>query len=290
MKQKLPYLILVLSLLICSYAIGSDELSPDNPAAVKPVRIVSMNLCTDQLLMLLANPDTILSISHLALERNSSFNADFAIAQGFKVNHNLPEEVISLSPDLIVTGEFQHRAETQLLRQLGYRVETFPVFHNLSEVKKNIQRMATLLHEKKRGEKIISSMDSDLARMLKDVPKESVSAVSYHARGYTQGQNTLMDELMTLAGWHNIANDFAIKGYGQISLESLLLAQPQQLFYSQYAPGTRSQGQIVMDHPVLDKLFQPSRKTGIDSRLLICGGPMNLLALQALIHARNEFQ
>lgn len=254
----------------------------------KPQRIVSMNLCTDQLLLLLAPPERIASVSYLSLEEHSSFVAGQVKALGIPVNHNLPEEVLPLKPDLIVTGQFLHLQETRLLKSLGQRVETFPVFSSLQDVEDNIRHMASLIGEHDRGEKLILDMQDRLATLIRDVPKERISAVSYHARGYTQGKNTLLGELMTLAGWHNIAEDFGIEGYGQIGLEALALAKPQQMIVSEYSPGTRSKGQNYLQHPSLKKLFKRA-PLSIDTRLLICGGPMNLIALETLIKARNEF-
>ncbi len=259
--------------------------APDN----KPERIVSMNLCTDQLLLLLAEPNRIASVSYLSLENHSSFVAAKVKALGLPVNHNLPEEVLPLNPDLIVTGQFLHQQETRLLKSLGQRVETFPVYNSLEDVNKNIRHMAELIGEQNRGERLIKDMEQRLTSMIKDVPSNKIPAVTYHARGYTQGKNTLLGELMTLSGWHNIAEDFAIEGYGHIGLEALALAKPQQMIISEYSPGTRSKGQEYLQHPALRRLFKHREPLSIDTRLLICGGPMNLIALETLIKARNEF-
>lgn len=280
-NMKLKHLIPPMLLLISSVSMAA----PDR----KPERIVSMNLCTDQLLLLLADPENIASVSYLSLEEHSSFVAGQVKALGLPINHNLPEEVLPLNPDLIVTGQFLHQQETRLLKSLGQRVETFPVFKSLHDVNKNIMHMAELIGEQDRGKKLILDLNDRLATLLRDVPSERIPAVSYHARGYTQGKNTLLGELMHLAGWHNVATDFSIDGYGQISLEELVLAKPQKMIVSEYSPGTRSKGQEYLQHPVLKKLFHQQDPISIDTRLLICGGPMNLIALETLIKARNEF-
>lgn len=257
--------------------------------AEKPGRIVSMNLCTDQLLLLLADADKILSVSYLSLQENSSFYVDKVKAAAYPVNHNLPEEVIPLNPDLIVTGQFLHQHETRLLRKLGFRVVTFPVTSSLHDAKNAIRKMAELLGEHERGENIIRQMNMKQEALLTDVSDVTVPAIYYQARGYTQGRDSLLGELIALSGWHNVAQDLAIKGYGQISMEDLIKAQPQQLIVSEYAPGTRSLAQQYLNHPVLARLFVDREPVRLDTRHLICGGPMNLLALEQLIKARNAF-
>jgi len=255
--------------------------------AQKPQRIVSMNLCTDQLLLLLADVETIQSISYLALEPHSSYMADEAKQYKLKVNHAIPEEIISLKPDLIVTGSFRHKAQTRILRELGHEVVTFPIINSLDDVWNNIRKMATLIHQVARGEAMIAAMQVRLKSLQSATPQNKIPALVYHTRGYTQGANTLMNELMSLSGWHNIALDYNIQGYRQIGLEEILLSQPKQLITSEYSPGTRSIGQQVLQHPVLEKLFPPAQRVSIDSRLLICGGPMNLEALAKLVEARH---
>ncbi|HBR96569.1 MAG TPA: cobalamin ABC transporter substrate-binding protein [Gammaproteobacteria bacterium] len=272
------------TLLACAFAL-SMSLAHASPA--KPQRVVSMNLCTDQLLMLLADPERIASVSYLSTEPDSSFVADKVLAAGYPLNHNRVEEIIPLQPDLIITGQYLHLQEAQLLRTLGFRVETFPVFNNLADVKANIQRLADLLGEPQRGKDMIAAMDARLDTLLQAVPKAPRPALSYHARGYTQGSNTLLHELMQLAGWHNIAADLGIQGYGPIDLESLVLAGPHALIVSHFAPGTRSLGQEYLSHPVLKQLTDGRPPIALDARLLICGGPMNLIALEKLIEARN---
>ncbi len=274
----------ILSLLFLVFLILQADLGRTQE---KPSRIVSMNLCTDQLLLLLADPANIASLSFLSLEEDSSYFAKLAKSRDYFINHAKPEEIIPLRPDLIVTGTFSHKTEARLLSQLGYKVEVFPIFHSLSDVYNNIRKLAKLIGETERGENMIATMQEKLISLINEVPNIKISAISYHARGYTQGQATLMNELMTLAGWHNIALDFDISGYSPIALEDLLVAQPSQLIYSRYSPGTRSLGQQSLSHPVLKTLFQEDNSIHIDSRLLICGGPMNIEALKVLVEARN---
>ena len=76
-------------------------------AAERPQRVVSMNLCTDQLAMLLAAPGQLISVSYLAQDARSSAMAE--AAQGFEMNHGLAEEIAFLRPDLVLAGRYTTR-------------------------------------------------------------------------------------------------------------------------------------------------------------------------------------
>ena len=92
---------------------------PPVAASGKPSRVVSINLCTDQILLQLVDRDRIASVTYLATDPAISYYADRAI--GIKKNHGLAEEILPLKPDLILAGTFTSRPTTLLLKKLGYQ-------------------------------------------------------------------------------------------------------------------------------------------------------------------------
>ena len=67
--------------------------------AAPPERVVSMNLCTDQLAMMLAAPGQLVSVSHLASEVQSSSMVEEARA--YPMNRGQVEQVFLMRPDLV---------------------------------------------------------------------------------------------------------------------------------------------------------------------------------------------
>ena len=100
-------------------------LSARPAAAGPPVRIASMNQCTDQLLLLLAPDETIASLSFVSRQRPWLDPAQQARIIRLPVNQGAAEEMVRLNPDLIVTSAFSDASTLSLLRRLGSRVETF---------------------------------------------------------------------------------------------------------------------------------------------------------------------
>ncbi|MFM2128529.1 MAG: hypothetical protein RL477_75, partial [Pseudomonadota bacterium] len=85
--------------------------------ADKPQRIVSINLCTDQLAMLLVPAERIVSLSFLAADPASSAMAE--LGARFHLNHGLAEEILPLDPDIVLAGPHGAGAAIALLRRLG---------------------------------------------------------------------------------------------------------------------------------------------------------------------------
>lgn len=254
-------------------------------AGAKPQRIVSMNLCTDQMLLMLVAPERIVSISALSLDPHSSYMAD--AARGHNTNHGKSEEILPLQPDMVLASGFAARPAVELLRQLGHRVEVLPMADDIAGIRANISTIASLVGEEERGRELIAHMDARIARVQAQLSGPKEKAIFYQPRGYTGGRHTLQDEALRLAGWDNAAAEAGIEGYSSMGLEELLMVRPAQIFTSSYAPGTSSLAQRRLQHPVLRRLTSDRPMVDIDYRLWICDGPMIAAAIEALAAAHR---
>lgn len=253
-------------------------------AGTPPSRVVSINLCSDQLLLMLAKPEQIVSVSRLSLEPNSSFMAEHAAH--YPVNDANIEQLLGFNPDLVLASEFSPHPVIRIMQHLGYRVETLPLSSNLEDIRNNIRFTAALLGVADKGELLVAEMDRRLRLVASTKAETQPLALFYQPRGYTSGRETLQHEALLLAGWRNLSAEHGIRGYGAIDLETLLLAKPQQLFSSAYAPGTDSLAQRQMHHPALNWILQGRPIINIPYKYWICGGPMIADAVEALAQAR----
>jgi iron complex transport system substrate-binding protein len=251
-----------------------------------PQRIVSINLCTDQLLLLLVEPERIVSLSNLSREPHSSYLA--AEAERHTVNQGRAEQLLPLKPDLILAGTHAAQPTVRLMRNLGYRVELFPMAAGIEDIRRNIRRLAALVGESARGEELISDMDRRIDPIAERHQQPTERALMFQPRGYTSGSGTLQDEALRLAGWRNVAAEAGIEGFGVIGVEQLLHSRPQQLFTSSYAPGTESRAQQLLHHPALARATGDRAPVEIDYRLWICGGPMIAEAIEQLAAAHSR--
>jgi iron complex transport system substrate-binding protein len=247
--------------------------------------VVSINLCTDQLLLMLAEPDQVASVSYLARDRESSFIADKA--EHYPVNHGRLEELLELKPDLVLAGAYSEPRLLRLLKRLGVRVEQFPLSHTLDGIRQDIVRMGALLDQPEKAVELIRQMESKIARIPPAAGgSPRPKALFYQPRGYTSGHDTLQDEALKLAGWRNLASELGIAGYTPIRLEALLLAAPDQLFTSSHSAGHTSRAQLQLQHPALHTIVQNRPIQEIPFKYWICAGPMIADAIQ-LLHAAH---
>lgn len=259
-------------------------LCPVLPAlAAPPERVVSMNLCTDQLAMMLAAPGQLLSVSYLARDARSSAMVDEA--QDFPVNHGLAEEIYRLRPDLVLAGAYTTATTVALLRRLGVPVAIFQPEQDLDGIRASIRQMGAALGRVPEAEAMVAAFDRDLAA-LTDQPGTRPRAAIYHANGYSAGTSSLSGQILEAAGLRNVAAEAGISGGGILALERLVLAHPDILIRGNRFPGA-SRAEEILDHPALLALTRQAGSTAIADRDWVCGTPHVLGAITTLREARK---
>ncbi|MGL5114707.1 MAG: ABC transporter substrate-binding protein, partial [Beijerinckiaceae bacterium] len=183
-----------------------------------PQRIASINLCTDQLLVALAQPERIIGLSRFA--RDVATPAMAQAAQRLPRLSGGAEELLVLRPDLIVAGRFAGTAAQAMATAQGLRVEVFDVPRTLDDARAQIRRMAALLGEEAAGERHIASIDGALAR-LRGASRPGLVVLPLARRGWMEGRATLMGELLREAGLSHA--DAATTGGRFVRLETLVM-------------------------------------------------------------------
>jgi iron complex transport system substrate-binding protein len=255
--------------------------------ADSPQRIASLNLCTDQLLLMLVPRARIASVSDWAARPDSSYMA--AAARGIPTNHGLAESALAQNPDLILAGEYTDIAMVNLLRHLGYRVEIVKVPRTFDEARIYILRIGELVGETLAAQKLTAAMAARMqlidAQLRNRTP---LLAAAYAPNGLTVGRGAVLAQIIERAGWRNLGSELNISGYGQLSLEQLLIAQPQLLILdvtAESSAGSIAHGYLA--HPALQTLAQTARVVTMPPSLSECVGPMTVDAIELLVAQRK---
>lgn len=248
-------------------------------ARAEPRRIVSMNLCTDQMALLLAGPERIVSISFLGADPAESPLAD--LAAGIPVNHGLAEEVIAVKPDLVLAGRYTTSFAKAMLQRLGYPVIEVESPDTIAGIHTTITELGAVLGAEARAAELLADMDRRLAAAAAPAGRFG-SAIIFDANGFTVGRPGLADEVMSLTGLVNKAPELGIGAYGQVPLETMLAIHPDRIVYLIYRPGVPSIASAAMEHPALKHGLGRRKTVSIPGRLLTCGTPMVAEAAERL--------
>ena len=268
--------------LIGAAALGALFSAAPVAAADMPTRVVSMNLCTDQMAMLIAAEGQLHSVSYLASDPGSSVLADRAHA--YVVNHGQAEEVFLMQPDLVLAGTFSTRSTVALLRRLGFRVEEFAPENSFDDVRANLRRIGDLLGRREKAEEIVAELDEHL-KSLETVPTTTASVATYYANSYTSGSGILVDAVISASGLINIAARLGLAGTARLPLELLVLASPDVLVSGEGRYDTPALANENFVHPAFRAVWQSEKSVSIAPKYTICGGPFTAEAAWMLREA-----
>ena len=262
--------------------------APAERVAAAPKRIASLNMCTDQLLLELADPSQIAALSPYARDKNLSFMA--AKAGGFPILSGGAEDVLTLAPDLVVTGRFMRRATRDFLRADGLPIAEFDVVRSLGEATTQIKRMGDLVGHPERAEAAIARIGAAVERSRAAALRSSRRVLAISRRGWVPGGDSLLTSLLATAGLANAAPDLGLKSGGFATLESIIAARPDFILVADESDNPEDQGQAFLLHPALERLYPPARRIVIPERLTVCGGPMLADALDRLTEALGRLR
>jgi iron complex transport system substrate-binding protein len=168
------------------------------------------------------------------------------------------------------------------------RFELFGVPRSVEESLSQIRQLAALLRRPQQGEALIARIEAAIERARPAPGARTVTAAIYQPGGNSAGSGTVLDELMEIAGLHNVAVDFGIEDYRPLSLEQLVSAPPEVLLVSDTSRRASTHAEQIVHHRALRALESQMRRALFPSRLLYCAGPTMIDALDALVDARGS--
>ena len=266
-------LLAVFAALVRSAPLGAE------PAPAK--QVISLNLCTDQLLMALADPGQIAALSPLARDPLLSNMAEEA--QTFRIIKPRSETLLQIQPDLVLTAPYEHRLTRQILTNHRIEIMTMGVWTSLEAGKEQIRQLARRLGHIDRGQMLINRIDEAMSRVMPVSTARSMLEIE--RRLYAPGTQSLVADLVRQWGLTNQADRLGVGQGGFVALERLLGDRPDVLLVTDSSPMVEDMGIAMLRHPALNTVFDEKRRIGIPTRLSLCGGPQTPALIRHLSQA-----
>ncbi|GAA4249740.1 ABC transporter substrate-binding protein [Azospirillum formosense] len=251
----------------------------------KPQRIVSLNLCADELLLRLVGPERLAAVTWLARDPGASTVAEPAAR--VPVNYGTAEEILPLNPDLIVAGRYTTRVAVGLLTRLDAPLLELDVPQSVAAVAEQIRGLARAVGEPERGEELVADLLSRLDALPPAPPGPRPTAVVLRPNGFVAGSGSLVDELLTRAGLENMADRLPLGSQGALPLEAIILGGADVLIVDTAPDAPPSLAGALLHHPALRAIGQQVRTLSLPSRLWTCPGPQIAEAAERLAAARE---
>lgn len=273
---------LLVSITLCAAQQGGAHATE---AVRKPSRIVSLDLCADQLLVDLVERRRIAAVTHLI--GDASVSPVPEKARGLSITRGGAEDVLRHDPDLVLAGPFGVSATVDLLRRLGRNVVIVPQPADIDGVRATVRTVATAVGEAAAGEAMIAEFDRRLTSLPRPAqPSPAPTALIYQIGGAVSGPGSLADAALAAAGFRNMSADYRLTRGGQVPLESLIARPPDLLVLGSAPEEYRTALADNLRHPIIRLLRQRHASLELPWRHWLCGTPHIADAIERLAEAR----
>ncbi|ACI51122.1 putative ferrichrome binding protein of ABC transporter [Gluconacetobacter diazotrophicus PA1 5] len=248
-------------------------------------RVASLNLCTDQLVLMLAEPEQIVGLSPIARDCWSSVLCEQA--RHAPVMRPTAENIVSARPDVVLGGVYTAAVAMQAAREEGARVIAFPPVKALADIPAQIMTVANAVGAPERGRALADAFVVRLASLSADRRPDDPTAAIYAANGFVMHGGSLPDDVLAHAGFRNYATTMDLAPSPRLPMEVLIAHPPDLLILDRSGQG-HSLAQALLDHPALQQAFAGRHHLDLPARLWLCGLPQTLDSIAMLRAARQD--
>ncbi|NJC34419.1 iron complex transport system substrate-binding protein [Sphingomonas jejuensis] len=242
--------------------------------------VVSLNPCSDQLLLALVPAERVAAISHYSQQPGAT-SLPLAVARRLPSTAGTAEEVIALAPDLVLATSFTPPATRDAFARAGLKTLYLDSPTTIAASKQQVTVLARAMGADARGAALNRRIDAAAARVVRqDAP---VPALLYISGDLANGGQTLLSDLMRLSGFRDAGADLGLSVTGTLPVESLL-AKPPAVILVPDAGGRTA----ALRRRVLDRAGATVREVAFPRTLVNCGGPTIPAALDRLALIRRQ--
>jgi len=243
---------------------------------------MSLNLCADQLALMLLPPERIASVSFLS--RASEKPLLTAEAAGVRINYGTLEEVLAQKPDLVLAGTASTPTTREFLKRSNIPLLEIPLATNFDEIRDTTRAVGRALGENAKAETLIRLMDTTLAELKATTPQRRIVVADWGGGGEVSGKGTLFDAILTAAGGVNLADTMRDTRFGSFDFEQLLALKPDIIAFGDGSidkPGLRRE---QIQHRIVQTVYR-NRQIAYPESLYACGLPQSAEAARLLRRA-----
>jgi iron complex transport system substrate-binding protein len=263
-----------LGLVLLSLAVSAGR------ASAAP-RVMSLDQCADQYVMMLAPRETIVGVSYRAADQDSFLRTQ---AVGLPRRRATAEAVLAAQPQVVVRYWGGDALLSRVLVRQKVAVVDLSDEGGFDGVRRNVRAVAAALGEQQRGEQVIMGMDTRLAASAG--AWHGKSAIYLTPGGFSAGTGTMIDAMLRAAG---LTNQTKAPGYVPAPSERLLLEPPTAVvlgFFDRYGLG--QQGWVPGRRGPVRRLVDQRAIASLPGRLLDCPAWFAADGVRAIARGRGR--
>lgn len=221
-------------------------------AADCPGRIVSVTLASDEILLdIVDERERISAVTYLA--DDASISNVVEKAKGIKKIRANIEQIIELRPDLVIAAGYLGSDFIKLLKSAGLKTMVLKEVNDIGSIRNNIQMIGKAVCEVENANKLVSNMEEEISEIRSNYnpPENRPEVLFYSAPGFTAGPESLINELITMAGGSNAFDSVSFVRSSKISLEYIVEKDPDIIILSNFSPSDPDFESSFLNNPAI---------------------------------------
>jgi iron complex transport system substrate-binding protein len=210
----------------CEFPVSATDATGTNvTVSAEPERIVTLSPSAAQTMWEIGGKEKVVGVSQYASYLDGAGERTNVSASGNAFVD--VETVVSLEPDLVLAPNVISNETVAKLREAGLTVYRFRAATSIEDIEEKTLLMGRLTGECEGAEETVAWMEDELSTVREAVEGEDRPRALYVFFGYTAGEGTFSDTVITTAGGRNVAAEANITGFRQISSEVVVSRNPQ---------------------------------------------------------------
>ncbi len=239
---------------------------PANAGEGRPT-VVSLDSCSDQLVLALADDDQIIALSRDSQGAFSYYNER---AKAFPQHFGTAEEILLLRPDLVLSTGAGDPGLALMLEDLGVRVISTGLPATIEDALEDLSEVGAALGQPEKAE----SLKAKTKARLEDLKAQSrfdQNALYVSPSGITTGSGTFLHQTIELAGLNNLLAGEGVEGWSSFKVEQFIKLTPDVLITSFFDSRVgNAESWRFSTHPAMREAMENVRVVDIPSRYLSC--------------------
>ncbi len=244
--------------------------------------VISLDYCSDQYVLALADRSQILALSNEARHPHSFYRDR---AQGIPQVRAQAEDILPFTPDIVFRQWAGGQRLLSILDRLDIHTESAEFGSDVDVVERNLIKFGTALGQHERAKIKAKEMRDELQEM-RNQPRSALIAAYVTPGGVTAGTDSFINAIIQEAGFKTSAEQLEIAGWPPLPLEHLILNPPDVIIGSFFDMSAhRDSNWSAARHAHVRKMLKETPTIYVPSAYLSCNG---LFYAKAVSFIRNE--
>lgn len=257
----------------------------------KPMRIVSMSVSADEMLLALVGDKRLIAVSPWSEVASVSCIADKVKAIPHRAYSSNAEGLLAIQGDLIVVPDYTRTEVVRTLQEAGAKVYVCNTPRTLQEVRDTLQQLGELVGETAKARQIVAQMDARLQRIASQVAKvpvdKRVKVLRLQENGSYYAPKSSFMEICRLAGMQDASEELHYDYSCTLSQEEILLLNPDVFVLEDWNYDGRHDSNELKQHILSNRAYE-STKAWQQQRVVLIPANHLLTVSQYMVEAVED--